>query len=104
MKKLFWILFITAAVWKLLGTGGSVELGHGVMARDKPLQQAISNATKISQGNYLITPLATFEIKAKVLSKTEYTVGRESDLSPVDFALGWQNMSDESVLNQIDIS
>ncbi|MCW9000949.1 MAG: hypothetical protein OQK04_19715, partial [Kangiellaceae bacterium] len=28
----------------------------------------------------------------------------EADLSPVDLALGWRNMSDESVLEKIDIS
>lgn len=31
-------------------------------------------------------------------------LGRESDLSPVDFALGWKNMSDEAVLDKIVIT
>lgn len=31
-------------------------------------------------------------------------MGRESDLSPVDLALGWGKMSDERVLDSIDIS
>jgi hypothetical protein len=55
-------------------------------------------------GEYLVTPLASFDIKAKLLSKESYSLGREADLSPVDFTLGWQKMSDESVLEHIDIS
>ena len=31
-------------------------------------------------------------------------MGRESDLSPVDLALGWGNMSDERILSDIEIS
>lgn len=36
--------------------------------------------------------------------REDYSLGRERDLSPVDFAFGWQHMSDEAVLDKIDIS
>ena len=45
-----------------------------------------------------------FCIKAKVLAKENYYTGREADLSPTDLALGWGNMSDESILQTIEIS
>ncbi|MET0029558.1 MAG: hypothetical protein ABW101_18155, partial [Candidatus Thiodiazotropha sp.] len=48
--------------------------------------------------------LARFDIKAKILSKKYYSLGRESDLAPIDLALGWGNMSDEKVLQTIRIS
>jgi hypothetical protein len=38
-----------------------------------------------------------------VLSRKNYHFDRESELSPVDFALGWQLMSDETVLKDIEI-
>jgi len=39
-----------------------------------------------------------------VLAKKNYHLGREADLSPTDLALGWGNMSDERILEQIKIS
>ena len=90
--------------WKLFGPEGTVKLGPGVMVAEIPQQTEPLNSTSFDYQNYQITPLADFEIKAKILSKMNYTLGRESDLSPTDLALGWQNMSDESVLGKITIS
>ncbi len=39
-----------------------------------------------------------------MLAREDYSLGRERDLSPVDFAFGWQYMSDETALDKIDIS
>jgi hypothetical protein len=47
--------------------------------------------------------LADFTIRARVLSKKTYRTGRESQLSPVDLALGWGPMSDERVLEKVSI-
>lgn len=58
----------------------------------------------IQLDDYVITPLADVEITAKVLGKENYWMGRESDISPVDLALGWGRMSDPAVLEQISIS
>jgi len=104
MKKLLLILLFTVMGWKLFGPEAVVELGPGIMAKEAPRQKSLINSEKITFDSYQITPLTSFDIKAKVLSKKSYSLGRESDLSPVDFALGWQKMSDEKVLNNIDIS
>jgi hypothetical protein len=53
--------------------------------------------------NYQITALAHFEIRARVLSTERYRFDRASDLSPVDFAMGWGPMSDSRILEAIDI-
>jgi hypothetical protein len=55
-------------------------------------------------GAYTIHELAKFRIRARILSKTNYYMGREADLSPTDLALGWQKMSDLKVLEKISIS
>jgi hypothetical protein len=57
---------------------------------EEPKQLAIERAEYFDFKNYQITPLASFVIKAKVLSKNSYMLGRESDLSPIDLALGWE--------------
>jgi hypothetical protein len=104
MKNLLLLLFVIAACWKLLGSDGPVELGPGVKITDEPKQAIIVKAEHFDFKSYQITPLASFVIKAKVLSKNSYLLGRGSDLSPIDLALGWKNMSDEAVLNQIVIT
>lgn len=48
---------------------------------------------------YMITPLAFYDIQARVLAKTRYiSDGMSGDIIPYDFGLGWQEMSDLSVL------
>ena len=51
-----------------------------------------------------LQPLAGFSIDARVLSREDYTMGREAALSPTDLALGWQRMTDDAVLSRLDIS
>ncbi len=92
---LFWLVFLRDS---------SVSYGPGIMAPDEPVQQKLSNAISFSYEDYTITPLATFDITAKVLSKSNYRFDRGADVSPVDLALGWREMSDEAVLQHFDIS
>ena len=97
MPKL--VLLIIAIVW-----GGwlfyepSIEHGPGVMAPSKPIQVKPTDPASFSFRGYKIDPLADFSVHARVLSRQAYTTGRESDLSPLDLALGWGRMSDSSVL------
>ncbi|GAA5525408.1 hypothetical protein Maes01_01977 [Microbulbifer aestuariivivens] len=104
MKKSIFLLLIIGAIWKLYNYSGQVSLGPGVMAPDVPQQKYIDSPISFRFGEYNITEIAVFDIKAKVLSKKNYRLDREADLSPVDLALGWGNMSDESVLEKIKIS
>jgi len=78
--------------------------GPGVIAADSPQQQRISHATSFPLNNYTITPLAEFSLQARVLSTQRYQLDRAAQLAPVDLALGWGRMSDETVLSRINIS
>lgn len=104
MKKLFFILLIAAAGWQFYAGGGQVTLGPGVTAAEEPYQASLSSPASHRIDDYTITEFAEFSIKAKVLSRENYYLGREADLSPVDLTLGWGNMSDESILESIEIS
>lgn len=103
IKKLLVIGFIVMLVREFSGTNSPVELGPGVKIPDEPIQKNIKRPQAFDFKGYTIIPLAEFDIKAKVLSRKNYNFGRESDLSPVDFTMGWGQMSDEAVLDQIDI-
>ncbi|RLA05284.1 MAG: hypothetical protein DRQ47_01550, partial [Gammaproteobacteria bacterium] len=104
MRRILLILLLMLVAWKLFGKDSPVILGEGVKVATVPIQKNIDNASSYHFKGYQITPLASFKLKAKILAKEEYFWGREADLSPVDLALGWQNMSDESVLDKIEIS
>ncbi len=97
-------LLLMSVLWFVFFNDASVTLGDGVLAPAPPEQVTIIAPESFSFNEYTITPLATFHITAKVLARKKYRRGREADLAPVDFALGWGKMSDEQVLADIDIS
>jgi hypothetical protein len=51
-----------------------------------------------------LQPLAGFSVEARVLSREDYSFGREAEYSPTDLALGWGRMGDDAVLDRLDIS
>ena len=48
--------------------------------------------------------MADYDIVARVLSREDYTFDVGASLFPTDLALGWGPISDETVLNKMDIS
>jgi hypothetical protein len=76
----------------------------GVLVPEAPQQQMLDHPKSWIKNEYTITPLAEFNLRARVLNKKLYSRGREADLSPVDLALGWGRMSDQNVLDQISIT
>ncbi|KPK52239.1 MAG: hypothetical protein AMS22_09585 [Thiotrichales bacterium SG8_50] len=77
--------------------------GPGVVAGQAPIQEPASGARPFQHAGYQLTPLARFEVEARVLGKEPYRLGREAELAPVDLALGWGRMSDERVLKHLSI-
>ncbi len=102
LRNLVFLILIAVFVWQCRAAE-VVSLGPGIKVTASPLQTSIKATEKFEHGDYLITPLAEFTLTAKVLSREDYFLDRESDLSPTDLALGWQQMSDEAVLEQIEI-
>ena len=103
MRRLNYVLAAMFILMYFFSKNNSVALGPGVKAKDAPYQERIRDSASFEFKDHQITPLAEFSIKAKVLSRKDYNWGRSSDLSPVDLALGWGNMSDEAVLKSIKI-
>jgi hypothetical protein len=58
----------------------------------------------LQQGDaaWSVAPLAHYRIAARVLSRERYYFGWQSELSPLDLALGWGKMADPSVDRFID--
>lgn len=100
-------LYIVAALMVLLGwqKWEDREFTHpaGVLVSSVPKQQPVSGSEVLLLEDYRLARRAVFEIESRVLSRKKYWWGDESDLSPLDLALGWGVMSDQSVLDRIEI-
>lgn len=76
----------------------------GVLVDEEPRQTEPANRQPITHGVYQLTPLADYDIEARVLSREDYSIDGGSGLSPTDLAVGWKRMSDTSVIEQLEIS
>ncbi|MEW8102856.1 MAG: hypothetical protein AB2785_13945 [Candidatus Thiodiazotropha endolucinida] len=100
-----WILFaaIAGLVWWLLSED-PIRYGPGVIAAKPPIQIAVDDMQVFNHRGYSIKPMARFEMSARVLGREDYSFDREAELAPIDLAVGWGPMSDEHVLDRIEIS
>lgn len=79
-----------------------VEHPPGVLVDAEP-RQVLVERPSFSFGDYQLTPLADFDVEARLLSAEKYRVDGGARLSPIDFALGWGPMSDSAVLEHFRI-
>ena len=75
----------------------------GVLVPEDPLQEPPDPTTPWTYKDHTLTPLARFEVRARVLGTERYRFDDPARLSPVDFALGWGPMSDTRVLEAFHI-
>jgi hypothetical protein len=105
MKK---TLYLALALLALLlwrdWSGREITHPPGVLVPEAPLQRQLAEPRVAMLGDYRLTRRAAFDIRARVLSREDYRWGAEAELSPTDLALGWGEMSDQAVLDRIDIS
>ncbi len=103
MKRLLIFAVALALVGWWLSPPAGRSRAPGVLAPDVPVQVDLTDAAILQHGDFALTPLAQFSIKARVLSREDYRFDAESALSPMDLALGWGRMSDSAVLEKLDI-
>jgi hypothetical protein len=105
MKKylIFGLLFIIVLGY-FIWPEKIIKYPPGVTAPEQPQQTNLSSSKQWQKEDFTINALAEYKIKARVLSRNNFSLGRESKLSPVDFALGWGAMSDQSVIDRIKIT
>jgi hypothetical protein len=76
----------------------------GPIAPDEPEQRGLEAAPATALGRWRLTPQAHYEITARILSREDYHIDPLSDLIPEDLALGWGPMSDNRVLQALEIT
>ncbi len=105
-RHLLWVAAIFVSVTAAYQGLSSEAIVHapGILVPEAPQQKNFAQGKLWQKGDFFLTALAEYRIRARVLSTEPYWFGRESELSPVDFALGWGPMSDQNILEQIKIS
>jgi len=99
---------ILAMLAALIGAGRWAmhrEISHadGILVDLDPRQIEPASRVPITHGDYVLTPLADYDIEARVLSREDYSIDAGSDLAPTDLAVGWKRMSDTAVIDRLDI-
>lgn len=84
-------------------SGRPIEHPPGVLAASEPLQKSLE-APPFAVGEFELTPRASYDISARVLSVEPYRVDGGAKLAPLDFAVGWGPMSDSAVLEHFRIT
>ena len=83
--------------------GHPVSQPAGILVAAEPIQAEPASQAPWTFKHHQVTALARFEIRARVLSTERYRFDRASEISPVDFALGWGPMSDSRILKAFSI-
>ncbi|MBV0931857.1 hypothetical protein [Marinobacterium weihaiense] len=73
------------------------------LSPNQPSQRNLDAVATVQIDDYQLKLLAEFTLDARVLGRENYSLGREAELSPWDFALGWGRMSDPDVIEQFKI-
>ena len=76
----------------------------GVLVPADPYQGLIASGVPWKENGNQFTPLADFHLRARILHTESYWLDHGSVISPLDLAVGWGPMSDQTVLDQMSIS
>lgn len=76
--------------------------------RPEPNLAALSHSYVLNErvqnvAEYQIRELESYAGEFRILGRKEYQFGREAELSPVDFAVGWGRMAEANIYQQIQI-
>jgi len=99
------ILAIAACCVGVVGmlSGRPIDHPAGVLVERAPLQMP-TNAAPFVFDEFEVTPRASYDIEARVLAVESYSADGGSQLSPLDFAVGWGPMSDSAVLEHFRVT
>jgi len=69
---------------------------------DREPIQGRPRGPSFSVEDFRLTPVATFDVEARVLGRERYRGGVEAKLSPWDLFLGWGEMSEERIVGSME--
>jgi len=105
-RRAVWVVLFVAVLSKAWGQWEhrAIHPADGAIAPNEPLQSDANGAPAVVLGRWTLTPRATYDITARILSREDYRIDPIADLAPLDLALGWGPMSDNRVLKALKVS
>lgn len=105
MKSLSIVAAIVLAWYAYERLNPPVTYSPGILIPDDPIQsETTPSDAPFMVGKFHLTPLAHFALDARVLHRKTYRYDSQAALVPVDLAVGWGPMSDQAVLDQLQVS
>ena len=104
--KIISVIALVAIAWFVYTRiNAPISYPPGVLIAAEPQQTATTpEDSSFDEGQFHFQPLAHFALDARVLHQKIYRYDRRAALVPVDLAVGWGPMSDQAVLDQLEIS
>ena len=90
MQKILLLIAVALSVWWFTSSSSNIEA------------VTLPDGSYAFPGYTFANPEA-FELEARVLSREDYRMGRESELSPTDLALGWDRMMEDAIVDEIEV-
>ncbi len=105
MKTLAFVAALVVAWFAYQRLNPPITYPPGVLIAADPIQtDASPDEVPSEYGKFHLKALARFSIDARVLHRRTYRFDKGADLVPVDLAVGWGPMSDQAVLDRLEIS
>ena len=105
MKIVIKILSLTIIIVGLFLFFRSKDVVHppGIIAPNAPKQILSKGNNEWQKEDFNYKEIAKFEITARVLSIRFYDYDDMSEFCPVDSAFGWRKMSDQKIIDELEI-
>ena len=105
MQRLGVLLFLIILAVHQYWSWRSVNHPNGILIATEPQQKNLPEPlTVFNFKDTAVTKVAEYKLEARVLSTVRYWLGKMAKLAPVDVAVGWQEMSDTSVIKNLKIN
>lgn len=101
--RLVALLLLAAPVWLFLSVR-PLRHAPGVLVKEVPSQTNIAPKPLGQMGGWRVIAMAKYHLCGRVLGTKRYYNDPQAELVPVDVAVGWRQMSDQSVLDRLGIS
>jgi hypothetical protein len=101
--KLLLLTYVAFGGWSWF-SNRPVKAADGILAPGEPLQAEVPGDATLRSGRWTLKVRAHYRITARILGLERYRFDALASLIPEDLALGWGPMSENKVLQAMDIS